>query len=193
MKLLSETAIINKAQKGDTIAFRFLVETYQSMLYSLACRFLGKDDAEDTVQEAFIRLWKNIHKYKPEIKLATWLYRIVTNLCLDHLKSSHNRNTKNSIDVADVAGLKDDDAPDKALEKKEMMQQILKFSESLTPKQRAVFVLRDLEGLSSQEVCTILSMKAGSVKSNLYYARIAMGDKLKQYYSSSQINYNNEM
>ncbi len=193
MELLSETAIINKAQQGDTIAFRTLVERYQSMLFSLASRFLGKDEAEDTVQEAFIRLWKHLHKYKPEIKLTTWLYRIVTNLCLDHLKSKHRRNSYNSVDITNVGSIKDEAAPDKELENKEMMQQILKFSDSLTPKQRAVFVLRDLEGLSSQEVCVVLSMKPGSVKSNLYYARLTMGEMIKEHYNSYQINYGNDM
>ncbi len=182
MRSLSETEIITKAKNGDTRAFRMLVERYQSMMFSVSCRFLGKDEAEDIVQEAFIRLWKNLHKYRSGIKLTTWLYRIVTNLCLDHLKSKHRRNWFRRADISEIDAVKDHSAPDKELEGRELVQYVLRMAQSLTPKQQAVFILRDLEGLSSDEVCEVLSMKPGNVKSNLYYARQAMHEKLKQYF-----------
>ena len=167
-------------------AFRILVERYQSMLFSLACRFLGKDEAEDVVQEVFIRLWRNFHRYKPNIKLTTWLYRIATNLCLDYLKSRHYKSSFNSIEICETHAIPDSATPDKKLENHELMQFILKIANSLTPRQRAVFVLRDLEGLSSKEVCEILSMKPGNVKSNLYYARLKMSEKLSQHYNLTE-------
>lgn len=182
MQLLSESIIIEKARNGDTRAFRILVERYQAMLYSLACRFLGKDEAEDVVQEVFIRLWKNFHRYRPEIKLTTWLYRIGTNLCLDYLKSGHHKSRLNRVDINETHTVLDPATPDRQLENHELMQYVLKIADSLTPRQQAVFVLRDMEGLSSKEVCEILSMKSGNVKSNLYYARLKMNEKLKQYY-----------
>ncbi|MDN5214875.1 sigma-70 family RNA polymerase sigma factor [Fulvivirgaceae bacterium BMA12] len=182
MGSLSETEIITRAKSGDTRAFRILVERYQSMMFSVSCRFLDKDEAEDIVQEAFIRLWKNLHKYRPGIKLTTWLYRIVTNLCLDQLKSKHRRNRFRRADITEIDAVKDHSTPDKELEGRELLQYVLQLAQSLTPKQRAVFILRDLEGLSSDEVCEVLSMKAGNVKSNLYYARKALHEKLKQYF-----------
>ena len=186
MQSLSESVIIEKARNGDTHAFRILVEQYQSMLFSVACRFLGKDEAEDIVQEAFIRLWKNFQRYRPEVKLTTWLYRIVTNLCLDHLKSKHRRNWFRRRDMNETNTVPDPSTPLKELENHELMQYVLRLAEGLTPRQRAVFILRDLEGLSSKEVCEILSMKAGNVKSNLYYARSKMNEGLKRFYNLTE-------
>ena len=80
----------------------------------------------------------------------------------------------------------DPSTPLKELENHELMQYVLKLAEGLTPRQRAVFILRDLEGLSSKEVCEILSMKAGNVKSNLYYARSKMNEGLKRFYNLTE-------
>ncbi|MFM7859762.1 MAG: RNA polymerase sigma factor, partial [Flammeovirgaceae bacterium] len=80
----SDLATILKAKAGDAMAFRQLVETYQSYLYSVAFRYLGvMYEAEDAVQETFVKTWKNLHKYRSEIKFSTWVYKILINHCLD--------------------------------------------------------------------------------------------------------------
>ncbi len=183
-----EQEVIGKAMAGNTDAFRVIVDHYQSFAYSVSFRFLGQaEEAEDVVQEAFIRLWKNLHKYRPEVKLSTWLYRIIANLCLDFLKTTYARQQKNLNDVQTEYKLKSHDSADAELNARELNEQIQHAAAELTPKQKAVFILRDLEGLSVEEVCSILSMSAGNVKSNLYYARQLMGSRLKKYYQTDKI------
>ncbi len=176
--------IIAQALGGSNEAIRFLVVQNQAFAYSVAYRFLGNsEDAEDIVQEAFIRLWKNLHKYNPEVKLTTWLYRIIANLCLDFLKSAYGRQRKNTVDVHPA--VHHSIGSDELIQSNELNRWIQEAASGLTPKQKAVFILRDLEDLSVEEVCGILSMSAGNVKSNLYYARKQMSEKLKKYYQTS--------
>jgi len=176
--------IIRKASAGEREAFRSIVIQNQSFAYSVAYRFLGNaEDAEDIVQEAFIRLWKNLHKYNPEVKLSTWLHRIIANLCLDFLKSVYGRQRKNKTDVEHI--LKYSAGSDELIHANELNELIQEAAAALTPKQKAVFVLRDLENLSVEEVCSILSMSAGNVKSNLYYARQRISEKLKKDYQTT--------
>src|SRR5690606_19333586 len=90
---LTPDSIIRKAMSGDTQAFRAIVEDHQDFVFSVAHRFVNNArDAEDLTQETFLRLWKNLSRYKSEIKLTTWLYKIVTNVCLDYLKSKQYRH-----------------------------------------------------------------------------------------------------
>ena len=178
--------IIQEVARGSTKAFRVVVEEYQAFAYAVAFRFVGnEDDAEDIVQETFVRLWKNLHLYKQEIKLTTWLYRIIANLCLDFLKSRHGRQRKNKVDIDKVSFVHDHSTPEKEFQQRELMQAIHQGAEELTPKQRAVFILRDLEGLTTEEVSEALTMSAGNVKSNLFYARQKMVEKLKVFYQTT--------
>ena len=176
--------IIGRAMRGDSDSFRVIVDQNQAFAYAVAYRFLANaEDAEDVTQEAFVRLWRNVHKYRPEIKLTTWLYRIVANLCLDFLKSAYGKQRKNQVDVDRIGEAKE--STDEPLRQNELHEMILRAADGLTPKQKAVFVLRDMEDLPVEEVCSILSMSAGNVKSNLYYARQRVGEKLKSYYQTT--------
>src|SRR5688572_9986345 len=175
--------VFRKAMAGDSHAFRLVVEEHQGFAYAVAFRFLrNNDDAEDITQEAFIRLWKNMEHYKQEIKLTTWLYRIITNLCLDLIKTTHRKQSKNKMDLLSAHHVADSLTPEDELQHRELLEAIDKASEELTPKQKAVFILRDLESLSVEEVCSVLSMSAGNVKSNLYYARQKINASLQVLY-----------
>ena len=183
---LTSREVIDKALAGNTEAFRTIVEDHQEFAYAVAFRFVGnEDDAEDLVQEAFVRLWKNLKSYRKEIKLSTWLYRIVVNLCLDFLKSNYRRRKQSNLDLNSGQFVQDSSTPEKEFQQRELMQIIQNTATELTPKQRAVFILRDLEELSVEEVIEILSMSAGNVKSNLFYARQKMSEKLKAFYQTS--------
>lgn len=183
-----ELEIIRMAIAGNAEAFREIVSQNQSFLYAVAYRFLGKaEDAEDVVQESFIRMWRNLSKYRAEVKLSTWLYKIVVNLCLDMLKSAHRKQQKRSIDLIVKGELSVANyAADHEVHASEFHALIQEAASELTPRQKAVFVLRDLEGLQVEEVCDILSMSASNVKSNLYYARQQMSEKLKMYYQTTE-------
>jgi len=181
-----DAGVIRNAMAGNTDAFRVIVDHYQSFAYAVAFRFLNQaEEAEDVVQESFIRLWKNLSKYRPEVLLSTWLYRIITNLCLDFLKSTYAKQQKNQRDVQTEYLLKSNGQVDEELNVVELNEMIQRAAAKLTPKQKAVFILRDLEELPVVEVCAILSMTAGNVKSNLYYARQQIGKSLKKYYQTT--------
>jgi RNA polymerase sigma-70 factor (ECF subfamily) len=183
----SDQEMVQKAVAGDMQAFRRLVERHQSFAYRIAYRFVGAvTDAEDITQESFVRLWRNLEHYRPEVKLTTWLYRIVANLCLDFLKSRYNRNVKRSVNLADHRGVFSQSEADQDILHGELNMALEAIAEDLSPKQKVVFVLRDLQGLSMEEIETILSMSAGKVKSNLYYARKRIAERLEQYYATKK-------
>jgi RNA polymerase sigma-70 factor, ECF subfamily len=179
----SERELIDQAGAGDYRAFRTLVETFQGFVYSIAYRFTRDEaEAEDLTQETFIRLWKNLDRYNAEFKLKTWLGKIVTNLALDHLKSGRRKNEKMRVVMDTELNAQSHEQPEATWNATELQQLILRLSEQLTPKQRSVFVLRDMEQLDVDEVCEILGMSAGNVKSNLYYARLSMKVEIEKYY-----------
>jgi RNA polymerase sigma-70 factor, ECF subfamily len=183
MPTLPESDIIAKAISGDTDAFRWLVEKYRAFAFSLSYRFLGNvGDAEDIVQEAFIRLWKHLHRYRPEIKLKTWLYKIITNLCLDHLKSGPYKQNRDSRDQGAGHNVADPVLADDGILNKELLELVVKGCNLLTPKQKAVFVLRDVEQLDVNEAREILGMSQENFKSNLYHARVKMREIVSKYY-----------
>lgn len=178
--------IIQQAVRGSQQAFRVIVEANQGFVYAVAFRFVNdSQEAEDITQEVFVRLWKNLHTYKQEVKLTTWLYKIVTNRCLDLLKSRHGRQRKNQVDVDNTHFVQDRSTPEKEFQQQELSKIIHAAADELTTKQKAVFILRDLEGLSQEEVSEALSMSTGNVKSNLFYARKKMAEKLKAYYQTT--------
>lgn len=170
---------IAHAIQGDRQAFRVIVENHQSFVYAVAYRMVGnRAEAEDITQEAFIRLWKNISKYRTDVKLSTWLYKIVTNLCLDYLKSPRNRQRRHHDKLEHAASVQSSVTPETILAGKEVMLAIEKATEALPPMQKAVFVLRDLESLSVAETCAILSLTPDKVKTNLFHARKRISERL---------------
>lgn len=178
--------LIQDAVRGSQQAFRAIVEANQGFVYTVAFRFVqDAQEAEDISQEVFVRLWKNLHTYKQEVKLTTWLYKIVTNRCLDFLKSRHGRQRKNKVDINSTHFVQDRSTPEKEFQLQELSGIIHAAAEELTPRQKAVFILRDLEGLSQEEVSETLSMSPGNVKSNLFYARQKMTEKLKAWYQTT--------
>jgi RNA polymerase sigma-70 factor (ECF subfamily) len=149
------------------------MQLYQPYAYSLAFKLLcNEEDARDCVQESFIRVWKHVRNFKRDHKFKTWLYKIVTNICLDRLrrrKKQHLRQIPLS-EVLDVAVFTSDDAEEK-LSNLEMASIIERLVDGLSPRQRAVFVLRDLEQLELAEIASVLNLSSTNVKSHLYYAR----------------------
>jgi RNA polymerase sigma-70 factor, ECF subfamily len=178
--------LIQQAVRGSQQAFRAIVEANQGLVYAVAFRFVNDEhEAEDITQEVFVKLWKNLHTYKQEVKLTTWLYKIVTNRCLDFLKSRYGRQRKNNVDIDKGNFVQDHTTPEKEFQQQELKKIIHEAAEELTPKQKAVFILRDLEGLTPEEVSETLSMSAGNVKSNLFHARQKITGKLKMMYQTT--------
>ncbi len=167
--------LIRQSIQGDLTAFRRLVERHQPYAYSLAYRsLLHRQEAEDIVQDTFIKVWLNLRYFDFRGKFTTWVYRIVVNLCIDRLKSKNKfagypaSSTENSREW-----VSQHDEMEK-LEEKDLAEHIKMLADHLSPKQRMVFMLRDLQDLSIEEVCQVMQISEGSVKTNLYYARNAI-------------------
>ncbi len=172
-----DNILISRCQTGDKDAFRQLVERCQRMVFSVALKMLAdEDEAKDAMQETFLRVWLNISKYDSRRSFTTWLFAIVSRLCLDRLKGR-----------ARIIALPEDEAVlrhyasadgQHDLENREWVAIVRLLAEKLSPKQRLVFTLSQLEGLSSQEVEEATGYTAKQVKSNLYAARQTIRERL---------------
>lgn len=174
-----ELTLIKKSVDGDNRAFRQLVEAHQGLAYSIAFRFTrDENESEDIVQDAFVKIWKNLSRYNSEFRFKTWLAKTVTNLCLDYLKSGRKKKTVSENNLS----RQEPSVHEDKLEAEELKTIVFRLAEQLTEKQKAIFILRDLEMFSSEEVCETLQMSAGNVKSNLYYARMKIKEGLEKFY-----------
>ena len=183
MQLEIEKTIL-QIQIGDNKAFKTLVEEYQQYAFKLAFRIVcNEDDAMDVVQESFIKIWKKINMYKPEIKFTTWMYKIVSNTAIDKLRLIKRNDHLSIEDVSLLLDRMSGENPDIQFDNLETGQLIRTISESLPEKQKLVFILRDLQGMNSNEVERILDMNETSVKSNLYFARKGIREKLNKLLS----------
>lgn len=176
----AESDIIIRCQGGDKDAFRWVVNTYQQMVFSLALKMLcDEDEAKDIVQETFIRVWLSMRDYDTQRTFTTWLYTIASRLCLDILK----RKTHIVVLSGDERVLRriaGDTDYQRTLENSEWVSIVRLMAAQLSPKQKLVFTLSHLEGLSSEEVEHITGMDARQVKSNLYEAKQKIRKRLKE-------------
>lgn len=166
--------LIVRSLEGDLSAFRLLMESQQRYAYAVALPLLrNEENAREVVQEAFVRVWNNLARYRREVKFTTWLYKIVVNLCYDKMKmESRRKNIFGSIGAlingSNVAGSQDVHGQ---IEKADLCDRILSEAEKLPPKERLVFHLRDVQDFSLQEIAEIAGVSIASVKTNLCYAR----------------------
>ena len=179
MTQISENDIIEMVLGGDANAFEALVLRYEKTVYNIALRMVGdRDDAADMTQDAFIKAYNSLSSFRGDSKFSVWLYRITTNVCLDFLRSK-SRKQQVSLTVCDD----DDDAdvqldipdaeadPERQLMKKLGMQAVEDGLRSLPDKQRQILVMRELGGMSYDEIGRALSLEEGTVKSRIFRAR----------------------
>ena len=183
--------IIIESQSGSIKAFRILVEKFQSYAFNLAFRMLcNEEDSKDVVQETFIRVWKHLDRFDFSCQFSTWLYRIVTNLCYDRIKArNRKRKVISTVPHTEFAEITPGcQTMESSYDHTELAGLVIKFAEELSPKQRMVFILRDLQDLSIKEVTQITGMSGSAVKSNLYHARCCLRQKLERMESSDNEN-----
>lgn len=182
----NEQLLLRKAKAGDVEAFEQLVEAYGKKVYNLALRMTGNhDDAADLAQEAFIRVFKSISGFKEQSSFSTWIYRITTNVCLDEIRKRKNKKVI-SLDEdirMDDGEMKrqvvsEDPLPDELAEREELRSIVNAAINSLPEDQRIVITLRDLQGLTYEEIARILDCPGGTVKSRINRARQALRNVL---------------
>jgi len=178
-----DKTIIEESAEGNLQSFKKLVLISSPFAFSVAFRMLGNDTkASDIVQESMITVWKTIHKIKSAESYKSWLYRIVINKCYDELRKQ-KRNPEHTVDEKNWAAISNKifENPSAELENREMAQVISKLSEKLSPRQKAVFVLSELEEMSNEEISEITSMSKANVKANLHYARKKIADLIENH------------
>ncbi len=164
------------AQQGDLRAFEALVRRYRSPVYRIALRMLGDAAAaEDAVQDAFLRAWLALPEFRAESSIGTWLYRIVTNRCLNVLRAE--RPVQPLEDDQVVAAARPEELAQQQAELGALRRAILR----LTPEQRAAFVLRELEGLSYEEIAEVLGATVPAIKGRIHRARLELVEAMRQW------------
>ncbi len=173
-----------RSKKGDEQAFARVVNECYPITYRFAIHIMHDDqEAEDVVQEAFVRVWKNLDRIDPEKKLTTLLYTIVGNLCIDHLRARKRMLRIAPASSDDVEQVRESTMVEDIQSHKEFAAIVRQLSHELPPKQMLVFTLRDIEDLPVEEVAQITGLSKDVVKANLYYARAAIRRSLRLRYS----------
>jgi RNA polymerase sigma-70 factor (ECF subfamily) len=175
--------LIKKATSGDHSAYQEFIRLYSTRVHAIAYQMVGNSiDAQDIAQEVFVRLFRSLHTYKPRFKFTTWLYRLTVNHSIDYLRK-HKKHKSVSLEfLEDKAKLKGiEPSPDESLEMNELKGAIQKISMQLSGKQRKVFVLRDLQDFSTDEVAQILNCRPSTVRAHLSKARGLVKDSLLKH------------
>ena len=173
-----EAAVIQSVLDGDVNAFETLVKEYEKNVYNLALRMTGNsEDAADMSQEAFIKAYNSLSSFRGDSKFSVWLYRIVSNVCLDYLRSRTRKptvslSTENDdgeeveLDIADES-----QSPELLLDRSLTRDAVRRGLAVLPPDHREILLLREIQGLSYEEIAAALGLEAGTVKSRIFRAR----------------------
>jgi RNA polymerase sigma-70 factor (ECF subfamily) len=188
---LPETDLIREAQGGSRTAFDALVRQYDQAVLRLAMHLTGSEqDAQDIQQEAFLKAYRYLGNFRFECSFYTWIYRIVTNLCLDHLRRRKARREDQAV-VIDSSGeemdlmtnVSDDRAganPGRELDRKYLGQRILMALDELTPRERMVFELKHYQGLRLRTIGEMLNTTEETAKNTLFRATKKLRSKLAE-------------
>jgi len=183
-----DRSLVRGAQRGDPQAFRALVERYQRRVYQLALGMVrDPDEAMDITQETFVRVHRYLPSFKGDSSFFTWTYRIATNLCLD---AARKRGLRNRVEMdeqdAEIEARMDPPSaalagPQRAALNAELKVKIEEALQDLSENHRAILLLREVEGLSYEELAHTLGIRKGTVMSRLFHARLKMQRKLREY------------
>ncbi|HXJ92918.1 MAG TPA: sigma-70 family RNA polymerase sigma factor [Terriglobia bacterium] len=168
--------VVALALAGDSDAFRTLVERHSRAIFRLAYRMTSNEqDAEDVVQETFLRAYKRLKQFESRANFGTWLHRIAVNCALDCMRLRQRHDTgRESIDAVGADGPQPlpagDPLPDRVLFSAEVQQQIDGVLAGLSPKEKAAFVLRHFEGMSIEEISRTMGLRSEAAKNNIFRA-----------------------
>jgi RNA polymerase sigma-70 factor, ECF subfamily len=186
---MSESSIdeqlVTRAQEGDQRAFELLVRKYQYKIVQLVGRLVGEAEAPDVAQETFIRAWRALPGFRGQSAFYTWLYRIGINTAKNYLVSRSRRPADQDIDVADAElyghteHLSDMDTPEAELLTDEIKHRVAETITGLPADLRKAITLRELEGLSYEEIAEVMDCPIGTVRSRIFRAREAIDAALK--------------
>ncbi|MBQ8299990.1 MAG: sigma-70 family RNA polymerase sigma factor [Clostridia bacterium] len=183
---MSDEELVKKVKNGDVDAFEQIITKYEKKIFGLIYNMLrNENEVEDVAQEVFIKVYKNLDKFHGDSSLYTWIYKIATNLCLDQIKKRKEViyiDEKLQLDDGEVDFQlpSDEKLQDEIYEQKELKQKLEKCIDKLPERQKTMIVLRDIKGLSYDEIAEILDLKLGTVKSQINRARLKLKELLEK-------------
>ena len=164
-----EAMIVRKVLQGDVNAFEKLVTEYERAVYAIAQRMTGNaEDAADMTQETFIKAYNSLSSFRGDSKFSVWLYRIATNVCLPtvSLSMEDDDGEEGELDIADES-----QSPERLLERGLTRDAVRRGLNALSPEYRQILLLREIQGLSYEEIADVLTLEVGTVKSRIFRAR----------------------
>jgi RNA polymerase sigma-70 factor, ECF subfamily len=178
----ADSELVLRAQRGDRAAFEHLVRRHADRLYAVVLRFVGdRHEAEEVTQEAFIRAWRGIGRFKRDAQFFTWLYRIGINEA--HRRAAHRppAGLVSSLDQRPVEPPDQGQSPQLRAEHSDLRAALERAIHALDPDYRTPLILRDIEGLTTTEAATIMGLGEAAFKSRLHRARLAVRDAIDSY------------
>lgn len=181
----TDASLVRRAREGDFSAFEALFDRHRSLSYRFAYQMTSsRDDAEDVVQEAFVRAYQNLHRYRDEAKFTTWILRIVTNLCTDRARSTQRRSSLEQQEAAGALewmtlGVTDDPIHNLELDRRKIV--LKKALNALPVHHRSVIILRDIEGREYPDIASVLGCTIGGAKLRVLRARRALRDRVAPF------------
>lgn len=177
--MTDELRAIARAKKGDAEAFSALVETYETSVYRLALRMCGNaHDAEEVTQEAFLAAWKGLPAFRGESKFSSWLYQLTSNAAIDFLR--REKRHRGATPIEEEVDLAAPGTPQQAAEEAELREALQQALDALTPEHRQIFLLRQMQQMSYEEIGRLLGLESGTVKSRLSRAKKQLRQILTQ-------------
>lgn len=178
-----EQKLIERASRGDPFAFNALMAAHEKRMYAVALRMFGnREDAQDCLQEAMLRIYRSIGNFKGQSSFATWVYRITMNSCLDELRRKKNKQSTSLDSLLDQgwAPMDEGETPEKHAMRTELRRELKRAIRELPEDMRSAVILRDVQGFSYEEIAQVLNVHVGTVKSRISRAREKLRGKLKE-------------
>ncbi len=180
---------VEQARRGDEEAFGALVRTYHERLYGVVYRFAQNvDDANELVQQTWVKVWQKLHTFKGEAEFFTWVYRIATYAGLDFVRKRKRRSEDplpDGLEPAREVGAEmphsTNPRPDVQIQHGEIRDRFAAALQALTPEHRMTLTLREVEGLSYDEIARAMKCRKGTVMSRLYYARKQVQEQMREF------------
>jgi RNA polymerase sigma-70 factor (ECF subfamily) len=187
---VSDHELVTRAQQGSEKAYRELLGRYERPVFSIVYRMIrDREQAEDLAQETFVRVFNHIDRYDPKYKFSSWIFKIATNLTIDHIRrkelntvsidGSRNATTADQIEATAITIISPDENPEELLEAKELGEEIEEAIGRLRPEYRAAILLRHVEGREYQEIAEIMGLPLGTVKTYIHRGRNELRDSLQ--------------
>jgi RNA polymerase sigma-70 factor (ECF subfamily) len=187
--------LVARVQRGDSKAFDLLVRKYQHRIVALIGRYVSDwSECQDVAQEAFLRAYRAMGSFRGDAQFYTWLHRIAVNTAKNHLVAHGRRPPTDDIDVADAEQydsgirLRDNDTPERELMRQQMEQTVMRAVEALPEELRNAITLREVEGLSYEEIAARMDCPIGTVRSRIFRAREAIEQELAPLLDGEEVS-----